>query len=310
MEGAAIHSLARVAAIVAFLAGTQALHAQDDADGWRLDPYGRAEAGIVTANSVDDEDELIVNGDGLTVRGQAGVQIGDETTRIVLEADRIEVVRFGAGRRNTNRDRLTGSIEQELAEGWNLRLQARRYDDLVSAEFNDTDETQIAARATFEPERAHRFRLEASWRIREYDDGAGPGGVSSRGEGPRVDLDYRHRLGRYHYLNFDLRAERIDADNPERDYTRQSAKIAYTHPLTEDLRVRPAFEVRHTRFPGRLTPTGAVRDDTLYAPELELLYWPGDWRIEAEAKYIRTGSNEPVRDRRGYRLSLTVGRVF
>ena len=36
----------------------------------------------------------------------------------------------------------------------------------------------------------------------------------------------------------------------------------------------------------------------------------GDWRIEAEAKYIVSTSNDPVRDREGNRLSLSVGYVF
>ena len=30
-------------------------------------------------------------------------------------------------------------------------------------------------------------------------------------EGLRVDVDYRHRIGRYHYVNVDLRAEEIDS---------------------------------------------------------------------------------------------------
>ena len=33
-------------------------------------------------------------------------------------------------------------------------------------------------------------------------------------------------------------------------------------------------------------------------------------RIEAEAKYIFSSSNDPLRDREGYRLSLSVGYVF
>ncbi|MBU2589025.1 MAG: hypothetical protein KJ872_13055, partial [Alphaproteobacteria bacterium] len=77
-----------------------------------------------------------------------------------------------------------------------------------------------------------------------------------------------------------------------------------------DLRVRPAIEVIRTRFDNRLTDNGEPRRDSLVAPEVELLWWPGKWRIEAEAKYIFAGSNEPARDREGYRLSLSVGYAF
>jgi len=162
----------------------------------------------------------------------------------------------------------------------------------------------------FEPERAHRFRLRATWRDRQYDNGAAAASTPSAGNGARVDVDYRHRLGRYHYINFDLRAESIDSPDPERRFRRESASVSYTHPLTRDMRVRPAVELRQTRFGGRLTPAGEVREDTHVVPEVELLWWPGNWRVEAEAKYISADSNDPLRDRRGYRFSVSVGYAF
>ena len=286
--------------------------AQDGVDGWKLDPFARVEVGIVTAESSDREDELIVNGDGGYLRAQIGVELRNDRTEIRLEADRIEVERFGSatGRDGFNRDRLTATITQELNDDWELQLRGRIYDDLVTVESADTDEVQIATRVEYEPERAHRFRLQAAWREREYDDGEGPGGTASEGDGLRIDAGYRHRLGRYHYINFDLRAEEINSDNARRRYTRESVSASYTHPITSDIRVRPAMQVRTTRFEGRLTPAGEAREDTQIVPEVEVLWWPNNWRVEAEAKYIFSDSNDPVRNREGYRLSLTVGYVF
>ncbi len=165
-------------------------------------------------------------------------------------------------------------------------------------------------RVEFEPEQAHRFRVRTIWRDREYDDGAGPLGGPSTGDGLRVDAEYRHRLGRYHFLNFDLRAESNDSANPERRYSRESASVSYTRPLTNDLRLRPAVELRQTRFDGRLTPSLAAREDRQLVPEVELLWWPGQWRIEGEAKYVFGDSNDPLRDRRGYRFAVSVGYAF
>ncbi|WP_340588448.1 hypothetical protein [Erythrobacter alti] len=286
--------------------------AQDDASGWSLDPYARAEIGVVLSESEDRDDELIINGNGGYLRGQFGVTIGDDVTEVRLEADRIEVERFGSatGRDSFNRDRLTASITQKLDDDWEIELRARMYDDLVSVEFVDTDEFQASVQLEYEPERAHRFQLRATWRDREYDDGDGPGGTSTHGEGVRVDAGYRHRMGRYHYINFDLRTEDISSDNPQRGYSRDSVSASYTRPITSDLRVRPALELRQTSFDGRLTPGNELREDTQIVPEFELLWWPGSWRIEAEAKYIFADSNDPVRDRRGYRFSLSVGHVF
>ena len=305
-----------VAAALAMLgAGLLAVPAaaqEDDEGNWKLDPFARVELGVVTSESSDREDELIIVGDGGYARGQVGVELENDVTTFRLEADRIQVERFGSatGRPRYDRDRFTASVTQKLGDDWEVRVQGRVYDDLVSVESSDTDEVQASIRIEYEPVLAHRVRAQVTYRDREYNDTAGPNGTASEGEGVRVDVDYRHRIGRYHYVNFDLRAEEITSDNPDRGYTRESASVSYTHPITRNLRVRPAVEVRHTRFDGRLTPTGDRRDDTQVVPEVEVLWWPGPWRIEAEAKYILGSSNDPLRDREGYRLSLSVGYVF
>ena len=286
--------------------------AQGGSGEWEFDPSARVEVGVVTSESSDRDDELIIVGDGGYVRGQLGLELGDDTTTFSLEADRIQVERFGnaTGRERYDRDRFTAAVEQKLGDDWEVRLQGRVYDDLVSVESSDTDEVQAALRIEYEPVLEHRVRAQVTWRDREYNDDDGAGGAPSTGEGLRVDVDYRHRLGRYHYINLDLRAEEINSDNPLRSYTRESASVSYTHPITPDLRARPAIELRHTEFAGRMAPVGVPRDDTQIVPEIEFLWWPGNWRIEAEAKYIFGDSNDPIRDREGYRLSLSVGYVF
>ena len=280
--------------------------------GWQLDPFARVELGVVFSESEDREEDLIINGDGAYLRAQAGVLFGDDNSELRLEADRIEVERFGSatGRDSFNRDRLTAQFTQGLGDDWEIQLRGRLYDDLVTVESSDTDELQGSVMLEYEPVQAHRFRLSGTWRDREYDDDEGPGRASSTGEGPRADFEYRHRLGRYNYINFDLRAEEIDSDNPDRSYTRESVGASYTQPITRDLRVRPAIEYRHTRFDGRITPDGEVREDEQVVPEVELLWWTGSWRMEAEAKYVFSNSNDPVRDREGYRFSVSVGYVF
>lgn len=274
-------------------------------EGWTLSPSARVEVGIVSAETATRDEQIVVDGDALTFRGQLAFDLEDDDTRFRLEADRIEVVRLGDGRSDSNRDRITAQVDQELSHAWDIQLRGRYYDDLVTAESSDTDELQASVRVTYEPKRAHRVRVRASWREREYDNGTG--GEQTTGEGPRVDVQYRHRLGRYHYVTVDARAEEINSDDPQRGYQRQSAKISYTYPLSRDLRVRPAMIYLNTTFDGRLTETGTRRNDELFVPEVELLWWPGQWRIEAEAKYITSSSNLATRNREGYRFTLTVG---
>jgi hypothetical protein len=275
--------------------------------GWRLEPDARIEVQTVSAQTTTRDEDLVIDGEAVSVRGQIGLGIETKRTRVRLEADRIEVFRLGDGRRDVSRDRLTASVEHDVTDRFEIQAQVRRFDDLVTVESADTDAWEGSTRLTFEPDQDNRFRLAGTWRDRQYDNGADP---ATTGEGPRVDAQYRRRFGPFHYLAFDLRAESIHSDDPDRGYERESAGAAYTRPIAPDLRVRPAIEVIRTRFDGRIADTGALRRDRLVVPEVELLWWPGKWRVEAEAKYVFFKSNESVREREGYRLTLSVGYAF
>ena len=296
----------RLAVLALGLIAAPPLAAADES-GWRLEPDARIDVQTVSAQTTTRDEDLVIDGEALSVRGQIGLGIESKRTRVRLEADRIEVFRLGEGRRDVSRDRLTANIEHDVTRTLELQAQVRRYDDLVTVESADTDAWEYSARATFEPTRENRFRAQATWRERQYDNGAGP---ATTGEGERFDAQYRRRFGPYHYLAFDLRTETIRSDDPQRGYERDSAGVAYTRPVAPDLRIRPAIEVIKTRFDGRIADDGALRRDRQIVPEVELLWWPGKWRVEAEAKYIFFSSNESLREREGYRLTLSVGYVF
>jgi len=296
----------RAAALALGLAAGAPLAAQD-APGWTLEPDARIEIQAVSAQTTTRDEELVIDGEALSVRGQVGLGIESKRTRVRLEADRIEVFRLGKGRRDISRDRLTANVEHDLTDTLEVQAQVRRYDDLVTVESPDTDAWEYSGRVTFEPTRENRFRVQGTWRERQYDNGAGP---ATTGEGERFDAQYRRRFGAYHYLTFDLRTETIRSDDPQRGYERDSAGVAYTRPIGPDLRVRPAVELIKTRFDGRIADDGALRRDRQVVPEIELLWWPGKWRVEAEAKYVFFASNESAREREGYRLTLSVGYVF
>lgn len=278
-----------------------------DAPGWTLEPDARIDIQAVSAQTTTRDEELVIDGEALSVRAQVGLGIESKRTRVRLEADRIEVFRLGEDRRDISRDRLTANIEHDVTDTFELQAQARRYDDLVTVESADTDGWEYSARATFEPTRENRFRLQGTWRDRQYDSATGP---ATTGDGARVDAQYRRRFGAYHYLAFDLRAESVRSEDPQRGYERESAGVAYTRPIGPDLRVRPAIELIKTRFDGRIADDGALRRDRQVVPEVELQWWPGKWRIEAEAKYVFFKSNESAREREGYRLTLSIGYVF
>ena len=86
--------------------------------------------------------------------------------------------------------------------------------------------------------------------------------------------------------------------------------MTYTHPLARDLRVRPKFEWRVTDFSDRTVDDGGTRRDEQFTPEVEFLYWPGEWRTSAEFQYRRRKSNDPIRDFSGFRAQLMIAHVF
>lgn len=296
----------RMAALALGLAAAAPLAAADKT-GWTLEPDARIDLQAVSAQTTTRDEELVIDGEALSVRAQVGLGIDSKRTRVRLEADRIEVFRLGNGRDDVSRDRLTGNIEHDVTDTFELQAQVRRYDDLVTVEAADTDSWEYSARVTFEPTPDNRFRLSGTWRDRQYDNGAAP---ATTGDGARFDAQYRRRFGAYHYLAFDLRTETIRSDDPQRGYERDSAGVSYTRPVAPDLRVRPAIELIKTRFDGRIADDGTLRRDRQVVPEIELLWWPGKWRVEAEAKYVFFSSNESAREREGYRLTLSVGYAF
>jgi len=295
-----------IAALALGLAAGAPLAAADE-PGWTLEPDARIDIQAVSAQSTTRDEDLVIDGEALSVRAQVGLGIESKRTRVRLEADRIEVFRLGQDRADISRDRLTASIEHDITDSFELQAQVRRYDDLVTVESADADGWEYSARATFEPTQENRFRVQGTWRERQYDNGAGP---ATTGDGERIDAQYRRRFGAYHYLAFDLRAETIRSDDRQRGYERESASLAYTRPIGPDLRVRPAVELIKTRFDARIADDGALRRDRQIVPEVELQWWPGKWRVEAEAKYVFFSSNESAREREGYRLTLSIGYVF
>lgn len=269
-----------------------------------VDPYLRIGAtGVYSEAEVSDFDEI----DGSSVRfeSEAGVDLDWDDTRVNFEAD-ADYVEF------TNEDftdrwryRLRAEVEQDLTEALELRLRAEGSWATPSVEYFDVDELELRSRLEWEPVRAHRVRGEFRWRERSYNDGS-----DATGSGPRVDLDYRYRFDAYHYLELETWFEEIDSDDPYRRYNRRAGQVSYTHPLTDDLRVRPALAYRDTDFPDRAADTAPFRQDEEWVPEVEFLWWPGDWRMSAEFQYRWRDSTDLSRDRSGPRVEVKVAYVF
>lgn len=270
-----------------------------------IDPWLRLELDGVYAKAEVLEGDDDIDASAIIGEATAGVALEWDDTQVAFSA-LTEFVEF-ADRDFTDRFRHRSRVEltHDIDERWEMRLRADRSLRFPSAEFFDIDETELRGRIRFEPAREHRFGVAFRWRERSYNDG-----TSSHGDGPRIEGEYRHRLGRYHYLELEARHEEINSGDLRRNYTRQAGAVTYTYPLSSDIRLRPKIAYRRTEYPGRIGLDGIQRDDRQWTPEIEFLWWPGEWRTSAEFQYQWRDSTDPDRANSGPRMQVTVAHVF
>lgn len=270
-----------------------------------VNPFLRLELDTVFSEAQVDEGDEDIDASAIVGEVTAGIKFksGNTAVEFAGQSEYIEFSDPGFTDRWRHYGRVT--VDHDFDPQWNLRARAGKSLRFPSAEYFDIDETEFGLRLRYQPVRAHRFGSSLVWRERSYNDPE-----NSQGSGPRIEGDYRYRFGRYHYLAIDARHEEISSDDPARRYDRQAVAVTYTHPLTDELRIRPKIAYRETAFSGRILQSGEIRTDRQYTPEIEVLWWPDDWRTSAELQYRKRDSNDPERRLSGLRAQVTIARVF
>lgn len=283
----------------------------DDADaakagaGWQLDPGLRMTMRGITARSTAPGEDEVIDGNAIAAvitpslvltNDDVTVTLRNATTRLEFEdPDRTD--------RWQNAARL--SVAYDVSDATRLTAFGERSDNILAAEFTSTDEWELGGELQHSFDAANRVALGASWRERSYDDDAG-----SRGEGIRIDGEYRYRLGTNHYAFLRGRYDEINSPEARRNLSRWLVEASYQQPIATDLRVRGELSYQRLDFSGRPVVGGGVREDELFWPELTLIWSPGAWRIAGEARYIVRNSTDPAFDRSGYRFEVELSHAF
>lgn len=275
------------------------------ASGWRLQPGLRLAArGITARTTAPGEDEVIDGNAFALVATPSLVLTGEDVTVTFRNATtRLEFEDPSRTDRWQNAARL--AVSYDLSQATRLTAFGERSDNILAAEFTSTDEWEFGGEIAHSLDQANRLTLGASWRERGYDDLAG-----SRGDGLRVDGEYRYRFGANHYAFLRGRHDRINSAEARRDLSRWLAEASYQRPIADDLRLRGELSYQRLDFSGRALPGGGVRQDDLFWPELTLIWSPGPWRVAAEGRYIVRNSTDPAFDRSGYRFEVEVAHAF
>jgi hypothetical protein len=273
--------------------------------GWSLDPGLRLTARGITARSTAPAEDEVIDGNAVALVVTPSLVLAKDDVTVTLRnaTTRLEFEDEARTDRWQNAARL--SVAFDLADATRVTAFGERSDNMLTAEFTSTDEWEFGGEVQHSFDEANRLSLGASWRERSYDDDAG-----SRGDGVRVDGEYRYRFGANHYAFLRGRYDEINSAEARRNLTRWLAEASYQRPIATDLRLRGELSYQRLDFSGRPVAGGGVREDDLFWPELTLIWSPGAWRVAGEARYVVRNSTDPAFDRSGYRVEVEVSHAF
>ena len=275
---------------------------------WEFD--GDIEA-IAIASDLDLDQGEGIDSSGVGARARFGAthKVTDRTSvRAQVEG---RVFEF----EDTNRERLDTVIgrlhvDHEVSETLAVRLYARRFENISLLEALQADQTSLGGRVQWQSGN-DRVNVTGEYRTREYDTRIG-----GEGEGGRVAVQYNRRFGPYHWLRFDLAADRNNSeDEPRRSYDRRVARVAYSHPVGKRVRLRPRLEYREWDYDDRIArgdPASDLREDSYVAPGVELVWGRATRGVygEFDVEYRIRESNDERFDDNALRVGVRLGYRF
>jgi hypothetical protein len=278
---------------------------QDDDTAEGLDAALVVTGRLVLADTQSRVNDDIADGSLVALRLAPSLTLkrGDAAITLSNAATRVEYFAEGRTDRWQNVARLDAALN--IGATTTLRFGGERSDNILTAEAPRADEWEAGAGIEQRLGEASRVTLGARWRERRYDDPD-----QSRGQGPRVDAEYRYRFAANHYAFLRGRYEAIESAAARREVRRWSASATYQRPLARDLSLRPSLTWYDVEYSGRPIAGGGFRRDKVFSPELSLSYSPGAWRFSADARYVARQSTDPQFDRSGYRFALEISHVF
>lgn len=248
---------------------------------------------------------------GIGARARLGIDFDlSDTTTFRAEAE-TRVFEF----RDEDRDTLETfvgrlHVTQKVSETVEVRAHARRFENVAVLEALSADQTSVGARVQWQKGN-DTVRVAAEYRERDYDTAIG-----GDSDGFNASVQYNRRLGSYHWLRLDLRADRnVSADEPRRTYDRRVARVKYSMPIAKRLRLRPSIEYREWDYGSRIArgdPEGGLRRDSFIAPAMELAWGRATRGLyaTASAQYRFKRSNDERFDEDAFRVGVRVGFRF
>jgi|GEM_PF-1485343 len=270
----------------------------------------RVEAQVVQSE-LDQDDGDDIDSSGFGLRGDINFTLTpSEKTTIAVDTT-ARVFEYNDDDRDTRE--IYGAaltISQKLSDHVELRLRARRIENIAVLEAGSADQTSAEARLQLKHGN-NRVRVAAEYRTRDYDITGNPDG-----DGYKISVQYNRRIGPYQWVRLDARHEDMESnESPRRSYNRQVFKLSYSQPIAKRLRLIPSVEYRQWEFDSRVAqgdPERDMRHDEYVAPGLKLAYGRASrgFYADAAAEYRLRNSNDIRYDKNAVRAGLRVGFRF
>ncbi|WP_324828947.1 hypothetical protein [Qipengyuania zhejiangensis] len=292
-------------AMLAFLA-TPVLAANGDPVeiGARIEAFG-----VQSDLTMEDGDDFDSSGFG--IRGDVSATVKASTrTEITIDVDAGVFDYEGDSRGTLETVGAALAVTHKLSDSVELRVRARRVENIAVLEAFSADQTSAAARLEW-TQGDNRIRVEGEYREREYDTVD-----QGHSKGYRFSAQYNRRIGPYHWFRIDARAEKMSSDDDtRRSFDRRVVEMKYSLPVAKRLRLRPSVEYREWAYDDRVAvgdPQGDLREDSYVAPAIELA-WGRDGRgpyAQASAEYRFRESNDTRYTQDGARVGIKLGYRF
>jgi hypothetical protein len=271
--------------------------------------------GLIEARAVGSDLDMD-QGDGIDSSGfGARVRLGinyslTENTSVRAEGE-ARVFEFRDEERASLETKIARlQIDHEVSDEVQVRGYARRLENIALLEAFQADQTSVGARVQWQKGKT-RLRVTGEYRERDYDTA-----VRGNSDGYRAAAEVNRRLGSYHWVRLNVSADANDsADEPRRSYDRQIARVTYSKPIAERLRIRPSIEYRQWDYDSRIArgaADGELRKDSYIAPGIALAWSQPSSGLyaSANAEYRFKQSNDERFQNDALRVGVRVGWRF
>lgn len=265
------------------------------------DVFGTASLGKVYSSSEIELTDVDIHSTAILPRLTAGVRFGDSPTQTQIQVTTAYSEYLSENRENRWYNSLAVSQRVPFSKGISLNLRIGGASNMASLESRSLDQLSGSLELELRPSNADRITIGGALTRRYYD------GSTRNSWAPYLDVEYRRRVGRRKYVQFDARKERVEADDKVFNYERLSTSFSYSQPIAPLTTLGLSLDWRQWTWHGRFTADSANRRDSLLMPGVRINHdISRRMELDLQLRRLIRRSTDDRFDRKGNRVAATL----